>query len=232
LTTLSIIIPSFNESKTLGPLLDKILAVDLKNSLDREIIIIDDCSTDETSAIIHQYISSHRSDRIIQFRRSKNQGKGAAIRTGLAMATGEFVIIQDADLELDPSDYNILLEPILSDEADVVYGSRFLLESQETQFSFHRWINGLLTSLSNARTGLSLTDMETCYKVFRINCIKLIELKEDRFGFEPEITAKIAKLPGIRIRELGISYTRRSYAEGKKIGWKDGIRALYCILRY
>jgi glycosyltransferase involved in cell wall biosynthesis len=230
--TLSIIIPVFNESQTITILLDRIKNIELINNILKEIIIIDDGSTDDTCNIVKQYISS--SDMNIMLIEQKlNSGKGAAIQTGIKLAKGEYLIIQDGDLEYDPEEYNILLNPIIKGVADVVYGSRFIGSNpHRILFFWHSIGNKFLTFLSNAFTNLNLSDMETCYKVFDKKMIQTINLKEKRFGFEPEVTAKISRIPNIRIYEVGISYYGRTYSEGKKINWKDGFRAIYCIIKY
>lgn len=233
MTKLSIVIPAYNEGKTIHLILDKIKKVNLMNDLEKEIIIINDCSEDNTEEIIENYIQQNTDLSIIYLQHFTNKGKGAALHTGIAKASGEFLIIQDADLEYDPNEYSILLQPIIDGFADVVYGSRFMGgKPHRILFFWHAVGNKFLTFLSNAFTNLNLTDMETCYKVFRTDLIQPIKLVEKRFGFEPEITAKIARIPKIRIYEVGISYYGRTYEEGKKIGWKDGVRALYCILKY
>ena len=224
---LSILIPCFNESKTIEEILSRVEACPHQP---KEIIVVDDCSTDGTRDILSKR-SSCDSERIIFH--EKNQGKGAAIRTGIAAASGDIVIIQDFDLEYDPSEIPRVIEPIIAGRADVVYGSRFGGgEAHRVLFFWHRIGNGFLTFLSNMLTDLNLTDIETGYKAFRAEIIKAIELEETGFGFEPEITAKIAKVPKVRIYEVGISYYGRTYAEGKKINWKDGLHALYCIVKY
>lgn len=222
---LSIVIPCYNEQHTIAALVAAVVAAPYP---DKEIIIVDDCSRDGTPAELAKL--KDRVSRVIYH--EVNQGKGAALRTGFRHATGDVVIVQDADLEYDPGEYGQLVQPIAEGKADVVYGSRFLAGGpHRVVFFWHRVGNGVLTLLSNMFTNLNLTDMETCYKVFRREVIQSIPLEENRFGFEPEITAKLAKRK-LRIYEVGISYHGRSYAEGKKIGWKDGFRALYCILKY
>ncbi len=231
--SLSILIPAYNEANTIHKILERILAVELINGITKEIIVIDDCSTDATYSIIQQYIAAHPQVNIQLKQHSKNKGKGAAIHTGIQAATGDYLIVQDADLEYDPMEFNELFKPVFYDNADVVYGSRFMgSKPHRILFFWHTIGNRVLTFLSNMLTNLNLTDMETCYKLFRSDIIKKIDLKENRFGFEPEVTAKIARIPKIKIYEVGISYYGRTYEEGKKINWKDGFRAIYCILRY
>ena len=231
--TLSIIIPAYNEERTIHLILDKVRTVQLIQDIQKEVIITNDCSSDNTEGAIQSYIQKYPEFNIQYFRHEQNQGKGAALHTGIQKATGDFLIIQDADLEYNPEEYNILLQPMLDGFADVVYGSRFIGgKPHRILFFWHSIGNKWLTSLSNMFTNLNLTDMETCYKMFRSDIIKQLDLKEKRFGFEPEVTAKISRLSDIRIYEVGISYYGRSYDEGKKIGWKDGIRAIYCIVRY
>jgi len=230
---LSIIIPVFNEAGTIGIVLEKVNQVRLLNDIAKEIIIINDCSTDNTEKEIYPFLESNEGREIRYIKHSVNRGKGAAIRTGIQKATGEYLIIQDADLEYDPNEYNILLQPIINGYDDVVYGSRFIGGNpHRILFYWHSIGNGFLTFISNIFTNLNLTAMETCYKLFSTDIIRSINLKEERFGFEPEITAKIAKIEKIRIYEVGISYYGRTYAEGKKINWKDGFKAIYCILKY
>ena len=231
--TLSIVIPAYNEGPTIHLILDKIKKVSLLDNLRKEIVIVNDCSTDSTSGHIRDYCIGNPDLDIQVFDHDQNRGKGAALRTGIQQATGDIVIVQDADLEYDPQEYNILLQPILHGVADVVYGSRFIGgKPHRILFFWHSIGNKFLTFLSNAMTDLNLTDMETCYKMFRSPIIKSVKLCENRFGFEPEVTAKIAKIPNIRIYEVGISYYGRTFAEGKKIGWRDGFRAIYCIIKY
>jgi glycosyltransferase involved in cell wall biosynthesis len=231
--TLSIIIPAYNEGKTIHLILNKIKEVELINGIQKEIVIVNDCSNDNTEQAILNYIENNKELNIQYYKHEVNEGKGAAIRTGIQSAKGDFIIIQDADLEYDPREYNILLRPIVEGFADVVYGSRFMGgRPHRILFFWHTIGNKFLTFVSNMFTDLNLTDMETCYKLFKSEIIKNIELKENRFGFEPEVTCKIARIPNIRIYEVGISYYGRTYAEGKKINWKDGFRALYCILKY
>jgi len=232
-TTLSIIIPAYNEAKTIHLILDRIYAVRLINNLQKEVILVNDCSTDGTEEALLSYRTSHPEMNMQYYKHEVNLGKGAAIHTGIKKATGQYLVIQDADLEYDPEEFNELLKPVIRGSADVVYGSRFLGGNpHRILFYWHSIGNKVLTRLSNMLTNLNLTDMETCYKLCKTDIIQGIELKEKRFGFEPEITAKLSRIPEIRIYEVGISYYGRTYLEGKKIGWKDGFRAIYCILKY
>lgn len=230
---LSIVIAAYNEELTVGNLLEKVCEAPLLPGMTKEIIIVDDGSKDLTSEVVDRFIASHREFNIKYYRHPRNMGKGAALHTGIKNAKGDFVIIQDADLEYDPNEYPVLLQPLADGQADVVYGSRFIGGGPHRVLFFWHYVgNRFLTLLSNAFTDLNLTDMETCYKAFKRDIIQNLSLKEKRFGFEPEVTAKIAKIPEVRIYEVGISYYGRTYAEGKKINWKDGVRALYCIVRY
>ena len=225
-SVLSVVVPAYNEAKTIASVLEKVLA---QPSV-MEVIVVDDCSSDGTWELLQALASSN--SKIRATRHSRNEGKGAALRTGISLTTAPFLIIQDADLEYDPSEYPILLQPLLENRADVVFGSRFMGgRAHRVLYFWHSVGNTVLTLLSNMFTNLNITDMETCYKAFRREIIQSIRIEENRFGFEPEITAKVAKL-GVRIFEVGISYYGRTYAEGKKIGWKDGLSALRCILKY
>lgn len=231
--TLSVIVPAYNEENTIQRILQKIGEVELMGGTQKEIIVVNDCSADNTERRVREFQEQHPEMNIVYKKHEVNKGKGAALRTGIQSATGDFVIVQDADLEYDPNEFNILMKPILDGFADVVYGSRFMGgRPHRILFFWHTIGNKMLTFASNMFTNLNLTDMETCYKMFRREIIQGITLKENRFGFEPEVTAKIAKIPKIRIYEVGISYYGRTYEEGKKIGMKDAFRALYCIIRY
>ena len=230
---LSIIIPAYNEGKTIHLILDKVKQVVLLNGIEKEVIIVNDHSTDDTEQAIAGYIERNPNLNIQYFKHEINMGKGAALHTGISRATGEYLIIQDADLEYDPQEYNDLLKPVINGFADIVFGSRFMGGNpHRILFFWHSIGNKLLTFLSNMFTNLNLTDMETCYKLFNTKLIQGIKLEEKRFGFEPEVTSKISKIKNIRVYEVGISYYGRTYEEGKKIGMRDGFRALYCIVKY
>ncbi len=229
---LSIVIPAYNEGKTIHLILDRVAAVQLVNNIEKEIIIVNDCSKDDTEEAIQRYAATGKLN-ITYYKHEVNEGKGAAIHTGIKKATGDYVLIQDADLEYDPEEYNDLIKPVIRGGADIVFGSRFMGGNpHRILFFWHSLGNIFLTRLSNMFTNLNLTDMETCYKMFRRDIIQGVDLVEKRFGFEPEVTAKISRLKDIKIFEVGISYYGRTYAEGKKIGWRDGFRAIYCILKY
>ena len=230
---LSIVIPAYNEADFIESVLEKVTASLKKNKLDAEIIVVDDSSTDDTLARVENYKATYPEVSLQVLASTPNRGKGFVIRKGIEAATADYVLVQDADFEYDPDDYPILLEPVMKGMADVVYGSRFSGGNpHRILFFWHSIGNKFLTTLSNMFTNLNLTDMETGYKLFKREVIQPIRLRENRFGFEPEVTAKIARVPGIRIYEVGISYYGRTYAEGKKINWKDGIKAIWCILKY
>lgn len=225
---LSVVIPVYNEESTVETIVDLVLKAPL--SIDKELIIVDDCSSDNTRNIIETRLTGKVAKTVFH---EKNQGKGAALRSGFAAATGDIVIVQDADLEYNPNEFQRLIDPILAGKADVVYGSRFVSgEPHRVLYFWHSLGNQFLTLLSNMFSDLNLTDMETCYKAFRRETLAGIEIEENRFGFEPEITAKISRVKGVRIYETGISYSGRTYEEGKKIGWRDGVAAIWCILKY
>jgi glycosyltransferase involved in cell wall biosynthesis len=231
--TLSVIIPAYNEEPTVQSIIKKVGEVKFIADIQLEIVVVNDASTDNTAQMVNDSITKFSNLKIKLFTHEKNKGKGAAIHTGIAQSSGDFIVVQDADLEYDPNEFNILLKPILDGYADVVYGSRFMGgKPHRILFFWHTMGNKFLTFLSNMFTNLNLTDMETCYKMFKSDILKSIKLKENRFGFEPEVTAKMSRISNIRVYEVGISYYGRTYLEGKKINWKDGFRAIYCILRY
>lgn len=230
---LSILIPAYNEGKTIHLILDRVRDVELDHGIQKEIIIVNDCSKDDTVEKVEAYMAANPDMDMRLYSQPHNQGKGAAINRAIKECTGDYLIIQDADLEYDPTEYNLLIKPVFMDNADVVYGSRFMgHHPHRILFFWHSIGNKFLTFLSNMMTNLNLTDMETCYKLMRSSIAKSITIKENRFGIEPEITAKLSKVPRIRIYEVGISYYGRTYEEGKKIGWKDGVRAIWCIFKY
>ena len=230
---LSIIIPAYNEGGTIDKLMEKVFAVELINDLQKQVIVVNDGSTDQTEEKIFLYKNSHPALDILYQKHQKNSGKGSCIQSGIKLAAGDFIIIQDADLEYDPADYNSLLPPIMENNADVVFGSRFNTNKpHRVLFFWHTVGNKFLTFLSNMFSNLNLTDMECGYKLFRAEVLKSLKLKQKRFGFEPEVIAKVSKIREIRIYETGISYYGRTYAEGKKIKWPDGVKAIFCILKY
>ena len=231
--TLSIVIPVYNEARTIHQILDLLRELKLVNNIGKEIILVNDCSTDASAETIRAYAARYPELGLRLLEHTMNKGKGAALHTGIREATGDYVIIQDADLEYDPEEYNILMKPVLKGFADVVFGSRFMGGNpHRILFFWHSIGNYWLTLFSNMVTDLNLTDMETCYKMFRRDIIQGLQLKENRFGFEPEVTAKVSRVKDVRVYEVGISYYGRTYAEGKKIGWRDGFRAIYCIIKY
>lgn len=230
---LSILVPAYNEEKTIVRILDLLFETQLPDNLSKEVIVVNDCSNDKTGHLLDAYQAQHPNRPLKVRHLDRNQGKGHALRTGLAMASLAYVVVQDADLEYDPNEFALLLGPLLSGRADAVYGSRFMGGNpHRILFFWHTIGNKFLTFLSNSLTNLNLTDMETCYKMIRTPLAQGLTLQENRFGFEPEITARLSQVPGIRIYEVGISYYGRTYAEGKKINWKDGFRAIFCILKY
>lgn len=230
---LSIVIPVYNEERTIHRILDKIAEVELINGITKEVILVNDGSKDNSEQVLKEYIANNPGRDLNFFSHEKNKGKGAALHTGIDKATGDYVVIQDADLEYDPKEYNLLLQPLEDEFADVVYGSRFIGgKPHRILFFWHSFGNQFLTFLSNMMTNLNLTDMETCYKMFRSQHIKSLKLTAKGFGFEPEVTGKISRIEDIRIYEVGISYYGRTYAEGKKIGWRDGFKAIWCIFKY
>ncbi|UAB86154.1 glycosyltransferase family 2 protein [Zunongwangia sp. SCSIO 43204] len=231
--TLSILVPAYNEAKTIIEVLTELKNLKLDFEVNTEILVIDDYSSDNTVKLVQAFIHENNNLDITLLQQDINRGKGAALHKGIVNCKGDFIIVQDADLEYDPGEFNILLKPVIQGKADVVYGSRFMGgNAHRILFFWHTIGNKFLTLLSNAFTNLNLTDMETCYKLFNANILKSLDLKEKRFGFEPEVTAKMSRWPDIRIYEVGISYYGRTYKEGKKINWKDGFRALWCVLKY
>jgi len=229
---LSIIIPAYNEERTIGDVLQSVLAVELPHELKKQLIVVDDCSSDRTAECVEVFRAENPNAEIKLIRHDINKGKGGSIQTAITQLTGDLVIIQDADLECDPKDYVVLINTLIESPYNVVYGNRFSKQNPINRWSMHYLMNRMLTRLSNIKNGLHLTDMECCYKLMEASLLKALDLKESRFGIEPEITAKLSKLKESEFAEAPISYTRRNYSSGKKLGWKDGIRALYCILKY
>ncbi len=230
---LSILVPVYNESATIKNMLDQLSRVQLIGQTEKEILIVDDKSTDQTEQRIHEYILEHPEADIRFFSHQKNEGKGAALHTAIQKATGDWIVIQDADLEYDPNEFNLMLPPLMEGRADVVYGSRFIGgKPHRLLFFWHTIGNKFLTFMSNMFNNMNFSDMETCYKMFRREVLQGLKLSEKRFGFEPEVTAKISRIKNLRIFEVGISYYGRTYDEGKKINWKDGMKAIYCIIKY
>lgn len=230
---LSIIVPAYNEEATIQRILAKLGEVKLINGIEKEIIVVNDASSDDTEGQLMAFVAANPAMNIQYEKHPQNRGKGGALHTGILKATGDYIIVQDADLEYDPSEFNLLIKPVVDGFADVVYGSRFIGgQPHRILFFWHSIGNKWLTFLSNMFTNLNLTDMETCYKLFKADMVQNLTLKEKRFGFEPEVTAKISRIKDVRIYEVGISYYGRTYEEGKKINWKDGVRAIYCILKY
>lgn len=228
---LSIIIPAFNEEETIVTILHRVANSQLPEEFEKEIIVINDCSSDRTEELVEQFIQ--QAHDVVYVKHERNRGKGAAIRTGIEKATGDYIVVQDADCEYDPDEYRLLLKPVIKAEADVVYGSRFMGSNpHRILFFWHTIGNRFLTFLANMFNNLNLTDMETCYKLFRSSIIKNIDLNENRFGFEPEVTCKISRIQNLKLYEVGISYYGRTYAEGKKINWRDGMQAIYCLFKY
>ncbi len=231
---LSIIVPAYNEENTVKNMLSKIFSFDLINGIEKEVVVVNDCSKDNTDQQILAFISEHPQHKIVYSKHDVNQGKGAALRTGIKSATGDYIIIQDADLELDPEEINNLLIPVVKVGADVVYGSRFAggKNPRSILTFWHGFANKFLTWMSNIFNNINITDMEICYKLVRADIMKSLNLKENRFGFEPEVTAKLSKIRDLKMYEVGISFFARGHKDGKKIGWKDAIRAMYCIVKY
>ena len=228
----SIIIPAYNEERTIGDVLQSVMAVKLPYELKKECIVVDDCSSDGTAECVEVFRAENPNAEIILIRHQTNKGKGASIQTAISQVSGDLVVFQDADLECDPKDYVVLINKLIDSSCNVVYGNRFSKQNKIKRWSMHYLINRLLSRMSNLKTGLKLTDMECCYKLMETPLLKTLDLKESRFGIEPEVTAKLSKLPESKFAEAPISYSRRNYSSGKKIGWQDGVRAFYCILKY